>query len=166
MDRALTPHERAGLSQGLVAALGAAGVEPRIIDRVHPAARIASLWHGCTPILARPGKVFWPGAPADAARAGPQAMATLQHELQHVLEYAEGALTGPGYLIDPGNWRYHYDLMPGSAWSDFGAEQRASIAEHWWLIENGRTDLVERALRRPAASRLQYIEVLPWVPPL
>jgi len=64
-------------------------------------------------------------------------MAVLQHELQHVLEYASGELTALGYLSDPRHWTYGVRLTPGTRWSQLGAEQRASLAERLWLAEHG-----------------------------
>jgi hypothetical protein len=85
-------------------------------------------------------------------------MAILQHELQHVLDFATGWLTAFRYLTHPRHWTYHWRLpddasVGGPAWDAFGAEQRASIAERLWLVERGlapRDDL-------PALRRL-----IPW----
>jgi hypothetical protein len=154
-ERALTEREWRSLSSGLAGALRAAGVEPRIVARAALGARVARLWRGSTPILVWGRSIYWPGAPAEAS--GPwslRQMATLQHELHHLWEYATGALTPLRYGINPGNWTYGYVLTPASKWSDFGAEQRASIAEDLWLIEHGLTLDPERgALHR---------RVLPW----
>ncbi len=161
-SRRLTAGEQARLSPGLVEALGRRAVSVQLVDRTHPAARVAGLWRGAPPILARPGRVFWPGVAADYAGAPPQVFATLQHELQHLLDYAAGELTGLGYLLKPGHWSYAYELTPTSRWSDFGAEQRASIAEHLWLIEEGRADLVQAVLGRPPPALQLYRGVIPW----
>ena len=163
--RRLTAGEEARLSPGLVEALGRAAVAPVLVSRTHPAARVAGLWRGSAPILARPGRIFWPGAHADYAEAPPEVFSTLQHELQHLLDYATRDLTGIGYILSPGDWRYGYDLTSTSRWRDFGAEQRASVAEHLWLIEEGRTDLVQAALGRPPASLQAYGAVIPWARP-
>ena len=64
-------------------------------------------------------------------------MAVLQHELQHVLDYRLGWLTAARYLIHSRHWTYAWTLRPGAAWDDYGAEQRASIAEHLWRMERG-----------------------------
>jgi hypothetical protein len=160
--RALAPAELDRLSPGLVRALEAAGVAPCIVSRAHPAARLASLWRGRAPILARPGRIFWPGVPEDLAAAGDRAVAILQHELQHLLEYATGELSAARYLLNPRNWTYRYRLTEESRWSDFGAEQRACIAEHFWLMQRGRADWVERDLRAPCARRALYQRVIPW----
>ena len=96
------------------------------------------MWRGRTPILARGGTIWWPDAPADLAAPGLEpSMAVLQHELQHVLEYATGELTAVGYLTDPRHWSYAVRLSTASRWSDFGAEQRATLVERLWLAENG-----------------------------
>ena len=160
--RHLTPGERARLSPGLVIALGGAGVSPLLLNRTHPGAGIAGLWRGSPPILARPGRIFWPGALTDYAEAPAEAFATLQHELQHLLDYAIGALTSLGYLSSPADWRYQYRLSEASRWEDFGAEQRASIAEHLWLMEQGRSDLVRLALALEPPVLGQHRRVLPW----
>ena len=54
-----------------------------------------------------------------------------------VLEFASGELTAARYALNPRNWRYRYALNDSSQWRRFGAEQRASIVEHLWLIERG-----------------------------
>ena len=64
-------------------------------------------------------------------------MAILQHELQHVLDYALGWLTAFRYLTQPRHWTYRWRLSEGAGWDAFGAEQRASIAEQLWLMERG-----------------------------
>ena len=164
-SRRLTAGEQARLSPGLVAAVGRRGVSPWLVNRTHPGARIAGLWRGSPPILARPGRIFWPGAWTDFAEARPEVFSTLQHELQHLLDYASGELTGIGYLLTPGDWRYGYALAPASRWAEFGAEQRGSIAEHLWLLEQGRGDLVGSALRAAPASLQLYRAVVPWAAP-
>jgi hypothetical protein len=121
-----------------------------------------ALWLGRAPILVRGSHIYWPGAPNDLGGAGHRALAVLQHELQHVLDYALGELTAPKYLLQPRNWRYRYTITAQSRWRDFGAEQRASIAEHHWLLEQGRRDLVAAALGRPAPPLDFYRNVLPW----
>src|SRR4051794_32124027 len=103
--RPLTCEEEQGLSPGLMAALRAAGVRPRIVARPAIGARIASLWRGHMPILAWGEQIFWPGALADVS-LDPRRMAVLQHELQHVLEYRTGVLHPLRYGLNPRNWRY------------------------------------------------------------
>jgi hypothetical protein len=162
--RPLTETERRALSPGLWDALMAAGVKPQIRSRAHLAARIAGLWLGGTPVLARPRLIHWPGAPADLDRCDDPSRAVLQHELQHLLDYATGAMSALGYLTRPRNWRYGYELAPGSRWSDFGCEQRASIAEHLWLLEHGRQDLVRDCLGSDPAPLAEYRRLIPWAP--
>jgi len=140
--RSLTAGEIARLSPGLMASLGRTDASPSILNRTHPGARLAALWRGAPPILARPDLIFWPGALADYAQAPADVFATLQHELQHLYDYATGELSSRGYLLNPSHWRYGYRMTAQSRWEDFGAEQRASIAEHLWLLEAGRIDLV------------------------
>lgn len=157
-QRSLTDQEWAALSDGLATALSLAGVQPRIVAKPAIGARIAALWRGgAPPVLAWKQTVYWPGALKDFA--APEAwrdMALLQHELHHLWEYAVGDLSWWRYGLDPRNWRYRYDLTPRSRWSDFGAEQRASIAEDLWLIEHGRmSDQIGADLRR---------RLLPWPP--
>jgi hypothetical protein len=160
--RGLTAGERSGLSPGLVEALDRAGAAPRLIGSAHPGARLAALWRGAVPILARGDQVHWPRLQPDVSRVGERSMAVLQHELQHVLDYASGELTVLGYLMRPRNWTYRYRLTEQSAWSEFGAEQRAQIAEHYWLLGRGRADLVEEDLQGPCAPRGLYQRVIPW----
>ncbi len=163
--RPLTVGERAALSPGLAAALDEARCSPRIASRIHPASRVAALWRGSAPILARGRDIHWPDAPMDASAAGDEVMAILQHELQHVLDYALGRLSAAAYLTRPRNWRYDYRLTTSSRWSDFGVEQRASIAEHYWLLERGRADLVALGLPEPPAPLSDYRRVIPWAAP-
>jgi hypothetical protein len=134
--------------------LRSAGARPALLPRSHPAARIAALWRGRTPILARGGDIWWPGAPADLSAPGRErAMAVLQHELQHVLEYASGELTALGYLANPRHWTYAVRLTPNTRWSELGAEQRASLAERLWLAEHGLAPGVNVAALRG---------IIPW----
>jgi hypothetical protein len=163
--RPISDAERAALSPGLLRALGDAGAEPRLVDAAHPGARLVALWRGRAPILVRGACIYWPGAPEDLSGAGDRALAVLQHELQHVLDYALGELTGRGYLLRPRNWRYRYALTAASRWRDFGAEQRASIAEHHWLIERGRSDLVAGDLGVAPPDAELYRRILPWATP-
>lgn len=155
-ERLLTDGEWAALSGGLACALASAGVQPRIAARPAAGARIAALWRGgATPILAWRQTVYWPGALTDfAAPDAWREMALLQHELHHLWEYATGDLTWLRYGLDPRNWRYRYRLTPHARWSDFGAEQRASIAEHLWLIDHGRM--------RAGADADQLRRLPPW----
>jgi hypothetical protein len=107
--------------------------------------------------------VRWPGALHDFSLPGLEpSMAVLQHELQHLLEFATGELSPLGYALRPRNWRYRYELIERSRWRDFGAEQRASIAEHYWLLEHGMVDPVARALGREPAPLDCYRRILPW----
>jgi hypothetical protein len=134
--RGLTGEEEQALSQGLVAALRAAGARPRIVARAAIGARIASLWRGHTPILAIGDRIFWPGALSDLS-LDPRRMAVLQHELQHVLEYRTGVLGPLRYALNPRNWHYGYHCHDEADWRRFGAEQRAQIVEDLWLVERG-----------------------------
>jgi hypothetical protein len=144
-SRPLTPREWAELSDGLALALRRAGVHPRIVARAHPAARVAALRFGATPIMAIGRTIWWPGAAASFA--GGALMAVLQHELQHLLDYAQGRLSLGGYLLLPKNWRYRYRLSPSTRWEALGAEQRASVAEDLWRSERGPDVARTSALR-------------------
>lgn len=155
--RPLTAGEWSSLTPGLAEALRVARTEPVIIARPAWAARAAALWRGGTPIMVIGPRIYWPGAPRDLSGPhSPRAMAVLQHELQHVLEYALGELSVARYVLAPRHWSYDYQLNEASRWTDFGAEQRASIAEHLWLIERG---LISDA----QAGRL-HRRVIPWAP--
>jgi len=148
--RELTDGEWAELSPGLGDALRRAGVVPCIRPREHLFARLAGLWFGRAPIMALGRTIWWLGAAADFA--GSAAMAVLQHELQHLLDYAEGRLSALGYVLNARDWRYGYVLAPGLTWDDLGAEQRASVAEDLWRCEaSGET-------ARAAALRA----LIPW----
>jgi hypothetical protein len=149
--RGLTPAEAAQLSDGLGEALASAGVKPAIETRAHPAAHLARLRFGSVPIMAVGRTIWWPGARPDFA--GTADMAVLQHELQHILDFADGRLTALGYLLAPHNWRYGWDLGQGLAWDQLGAEQRASMAEALWRAERS-------AAGSAAAAELR--RTIPW----
>jgi hypothetical protein len=154
-ERSLTPREWSSLSAGLAEALREAQVEPLIVARPTAGARVARLWRGSTPVMAWDRSVYWPGALTDFAFPWSQRqMATLQHELQHLLEYATGDLSPLRYAVNPGNWSYDYAIGSDSAWRDYGAEQRATIVEHLWLIEHGLSD--------DPARGLHHRRVIPW----
>lgn len=138
IGRPLTPGERAALSDGLAQALDAAGAAPEIISAPSGLARVVAVWRGRAPIMALGERIFWPSAPEDCSRPGrePQ-MAVLQHELQHVLEFATGELGVVRYALNPRNWIYGYRLAPGRGWRAYGAEQRATIVEDLWRLERG-----------------------------
>ena len=80
-------------------------------------------------------------------------MAVLQHELQHVLDYATGWLTGRRYLGQPRHWSYA--VPPGwtGGFDALGAEQRAVLAERLWLAEAGL---------RPDSEIARLRAVIPW----
>jgi hypothetical protein len=154
--RPLTLGEWSALSPGLAKALEEAGARPQVVPAAHPGAMVAGLWRGGAPVLTRGDKIFWPGAGDDFAKPGhDKAMSILQHELQHVLEYAQGQLSAATYLTGPHNWSYDYKLTPGCAWTDFGAEQRASIVEDLFWLERGG-DGVKLAA---------YRGLIPWAHP-
>ena len=149
--RELSSTERAELSDGLVNALSAAGVQPMIDARPHPAAFLARLRFGGLPIMAVGRTIWWPNARPDFA--GSADMAVLQHELQHILDFAEGRLTVAGYLLRPHNWRYRWQLGDGLTWDRLGAEQRASMAEALWQVEHASAE-------SEFAAKLRAI--IPW----
>lgn len=157
-ERDLTSGEWAALSPGLADALHRAGVRPRLVGRASGLARIAALWRGQVPVMALGRRIFWPHAPDDLSAPGRERlMAILQHELQHLLEYAEGRLSVWCYAIDPHNWTYRYRLDEATCWSRLGAEQRASVVEELWLLEHAAS---------PAAERLRHCRrVIPWASP-
>lgn len=140
--RPLTDAERKLLSPGLVAALTAAGVTPVIVPRAAWLARLTWLWRGHVPILTRGGRIYWPGARDDFSEA-PKAMAVLQHELQHVLDFSTGRLSALGYVLDPRNWTYRLPSPDRWDWRKLGAEQRAVLAEKLWRAEQGLGEELE-----------------------
>ena len=151
--RRLTAGEWSALSPGLEAALAALDVAPQIEDRPHVAARLARWRFGSVPILALGSTIWWPGAGADFS--GTNQIGVLQHELQHVLDFAEGRLTPLGYLISPHNWTYRWTLADDLSWGALGAEQRASVAEALWRAE--------RSGDATTVARLR--ELIPWARP-
>jgi hypothetical protein len=149
-QRRLTGAEWAELSPGLGGALSAAGVTPVIEARPHPAAYLARFRFGSVPIMAVGRTIWWPNA--RPSFAGTPHMAVLQHELQHLLDFAERRLSIAGYLLLPHNWTYRWDPDRPLRWDRLGAEQRASIAEALWRADRlGSTAEADR-LRR----------VIPW----
>lgn len=86
--RPLTAGEWSELSPGLAAALAARTVSPQIEDRPHLAARLARWRYRSVPVLALGTTIWWPKAAADFS--GTRHIGVLQHELQHVLDFAEG----------------------------------------------------------------------------
>ena len=143
--RERTDGERAALSPGLARALDGGGARPCLIGAPSRLARIAALWRGQVPIMALGDRIFWPGVADDLSRAGGEhAMAVLQHELQHVLEYAEGRLTLWRYALDPRNWTYRYRLDARARWGRLGAEQRAAIVEELFRLERDPAATPER----------------------
>lgn len=153
-ERGLTDGERAALNPGLLRAMARVHAEPRIVARASILASISGLWRGHIPVLAMGRRIYWPGAKPDFSRSDrAQDMATLQHELQHVLEFKTGELTVLGYLFHPRDWFYSYRLELGRGWWSYGAEQRAAMAEDLWLAENGL-----KSASHGAALRL----LIPW----
>lgn len=144
--RPLTAGERAALSPGLAEALTAADAWPLIHARPSLPALLVLVWRRRLPIMVLGRRIFWPGAAEDFS-ADPHRMSVLQHELQHVLEFAEGTLTRAGYVLRPGNWIYPYRLRPGLTWADLGAEQRAMMAQDLWLAERGLSQSPVEELR-------------------
>jgi hypothetical protein len=150
MTRTLSGEEIAELSEGLWRALTKAGASPKLRRQPHPAAYVVALWRGGAPVMAVGNTIWWPQAPATFA--GSNAMSVLQHELQHVLEYADGSLSIWRYLFNPRNWIYRYDLARVRGWQDLGAEQRAEMVEDLWRLE--------RAGEFKRADRLRAL--IPW----
>lgn len=148
--RSLTDGEWADLSSGLADALAAARATPQIEDRPHLAAQLARIRFGRAPILALGRTIWWPKARDDFS--GTAQMAVLQHELQHVLDFAEGQLTALGYLLRPRNWSYRWTLSERLSWKQLGAEQRAGVAEALWRAERSNATRTVAALR----------QVVPW----
>lgn len=105
------------------------------------------------PIIAVGKTIWWPKAAADFS--GAHEMGVLQHELQHLLDFAEGRLTVAGYLTLPHNWTYRWRLSEPLDWRRLGAEQRASVAQALWQAE--------RSGDSHAAERLR--DVIPWARP-
>jgi hypothetical protein len=114
------------------------------------------LWRGAPPIMALGQTIWWRDAPEDLSRPGLEAqMSILQHELQHVLEFASGELSLLGYAFLPFNWGYRYTLGEDTRWRDLGAEQRAQVVQDYWLAE--------RRLA-PGDPRLaRFRTLIPWV---
>jgi hypothetical protein len=148
--RPLTACEWTQLSPGLALVLRNAGVEPLIVARAHPAAWIAALWRGSLPVIALGRRIWWPEAKADLSDE--TEMPVLQHELQHVLDYAQGRLSAVGYLLQPRHWTYRYDLLELLSWGELGAEQRASLAEDYWIAQHRGDAQAAQAMGR----------IIPW----
>jgi hypothetical protein len=120
---------------------------------------MAALWRRRSPILTRGDAIWWPEAGEDFS--GPwaaAAMATLQHELQHVLDYRIGWLTAARYLSRPRHWSYRLEVRPGLDWDALGAEQRAMAAELLWIAQNapGRISRADQRI---------LTDLIPWAAP-
>lgn len=153
-SRVLTAGETAALSPGLLAALERSGAAPEIVSSAHPAARLAALWRGGVPVLTRGDAIYWPNAPEDASAPGRLGdLVLLQHELHHVLEYAQRRLSTARYLLDPRNWSYRLPPEALWDWSRLGAEQRAVAAERLLLADLGRL---------PAREADSLRALVPW----
>jgi hypothetical protein len=148
--RPLTAGEWSGLSPGLAAALAARNVKPQIEDRAHPAAYLARWRYRSVPILVLATTIWWPKAASDFSCT--RRIGVLQHELQHVLDFAEGRLTALGYLTRPHNWTYRWTRGEHLDWRRLGAEQRASVAEALWHAERSGDAHTVEMLRN----------VIPW----
>lgn len=153
--RDLRDAEWAALSPGLAHALREAGANPRITPRASALAHIAALWRGAPPIMALGQTIWWQDAPDDLSLPGLEdQMSVLQHELQHVLEFASGDLSIIGYAVLPFNWSYRYALRDETRWCDLGAEQRAQIVQDYWLAE--------RRLSPDDPCLARFRAVIPW----
>ena len=149
-SRPLTAGEWSALSPGLAATLAARGVSPSIEDRPHFAAHLVRWRFRSLPIIAVGKTIWWPNAAADFS--GATQMGVLQHELQHLLDFAEGRLTVAGYLTLPHNWTYRWRLSEQLDWRRLGAEQRASVAQALWHAERSGDSHAAEILRN----------VIPW----
>lgn len=153
--RPLTQGEWAALSDGLADALDRAGARPRIISRASPLAYIAGLWRGSPPIMALGQTIWWRDAPQDLSAQGlERQMSVLQHELQHVLEFAARDLSFLGYALLPFNWTYAYTLRETTRWTSLGAEQRAQAVQDYWLAQ--------RRLPQDREKIERLKQLIPW----
>ena len=76
------------------------------------------MWRGHVPILTLGDIIHWQTPPDDCCTPGREPhMAVLQHELQHVLEFATGELSTWRYAFNPRNWGYDFELKPDSRWT-------------------------------------------------
>lgn len=102
--------------------------------------------------------IRWAGAPDDMSAQGlERQMSILQHELQHVLEFASRDLSFLGYAMLPFNWGYRYELGEGTRWRDLGAEQRAQAVQDYWLAE--------RRLAADDPRLAEFRRLIPWASP-
>lgn len=125
VSRVLTPAEQQLLPPPLAAGVDFSAV--RILDRAHnPYAALMRI------SVVRGGRIFWPGAPAEA-RSLPE-RAHLAHELVHVWQYQALRRSGLELLLSR---VYRYRLDPARAFCDYGFEQQAAIVEDYVRLCDG-----------------------------
>lgn len=101
--------------------------------------------------VVRGGRIFWPGAPAEAKT--PLERAHLAHELVHVWHYQALRRNGLELLLSR---VYRYRLDPARAFRDYGFEQQAAIVEDYVrLCDGGACRWAQRS-----ASRADYESVI------
>ena len=82
--------------------------------------------------VVRGGRIFWPGAPAEARSLAERAH--LAHELVHVWQYQALRRSGIEILLSR---VYRYRLDPARAFLDYGYEQQAAIVEDYVRLCDG-----------------------------
>ncbi len=121
----MTPAEQKVLPPPLAAGVDFSAV--RILGRAHnPYAALMRI------SVVRGGRIFWPGAPAEA-RSLPE-RAHLAHELVHVWQYQALRRSGLELLLSRA---YRYRLDPARAFRDYGFEQQAAIVEDYVRLCDG-----------------------------
>lgn len=101
--------------------------------------------------VVRGARIFWPGAPAEAATLAERAH--LVHELVHVWQYQALRRTGLELLLSR---VYRYTLDPSRPFLRYGYEQQAAIVEDRLRLSEGAPARWARA----AASHDDYARVI------
>jgi hypothetical protein len=123
--RALTEREHLLLPPPLAAGVDLSAV--RIVPRAHnPYAALMRI------SVVRGARIFWPGAPAEAATTAERAH--LAHELVHVWQYLALQRTGIELLFSR---VYRYRLDPERPFRAYGFEQQAAIVEDYVRLKAG-----------------------------
>jgi hypothetical protein len=122
MYRAVNESEILCLPSAL--AIWAKGV--RLLSKHHPLSWLSQLIGRSPLIVVRGERIFWPDCPADLS-SDKGKMAVLAHELTHVWQYRHGMRWWRYLMRERGH--YHYRLIEGKAFLDYGYEQQAAMVE-------------------------------------
>lgn len=108
--------------------------------------------------MAPDGEMYFPGDGYAADFSAPSVdlarRSTFVHEAAHLYQWY--VLRQIVWLRGPFSRTYDYELKPGKAWTDYGLEQMAMIAQDWWLLRHGG-----RPLNRTPYPLAAYAGLMP-----